>query len=88
MDNIVEAKDLCKRFGGKMAVDHVNMTVRKGDIYGLIGKNGAGKTTFMRIVCGLAAPTDGSLKLFGSDDLEQQRYKMDAPLKIQPSIQP
>lgn len=42
----------------------------------------------MWIVCGLAAPTDGSLKLFGSDDLEQQRYKMDALLKIQPSIQP
>lgn len=76
MDNIVETKDLCKSFGGKLAVDHVNMTVQKGDIYGLIGKNGAGKTTFMRIVCGLAAPTGRSLKLFGSDDLEQQRYKM------------
>ena len=75
MDNIVEAKDLCKRFGGKMAVDHVDMTVRKGDIYGLIGKNGAGKTTFMRIICGLAAPTSGRLRLFGSDDLEQQRHK-------------
>lgn len=38
MENIVEAKSLCKSFGGKLAVDHVNMTVRKGDIYGLIGK--------------------------------------------------
>ena len=87
MDNNVEAKDLCKRFGGKMAVDHVNMTVRKGDIYGLIGKNGAGKTTFMRIVCGLAAPTGGRLRLFGSDDLEQQRYKMGCTIE-DPALYP
>lgn len=55
MNAVVQTKGLCKDFNGNIAVDHVNMTVRKGDIYGLIGKNGAGKTTFMRIVCGLAA---------------------------------
>ncbi len=87
MDNILEANDLCKSFGGKLAVDHVNMTVRKGDIYGLIGKNGAGKTTFMRIVCGLAAPTGGSLKLFGSDGLEQQRCKMGCTIE-NPALYP
>lgn len=63
------------------------MTVQKGDICGLIGKNGAGKTTFMRIVCGLAAPTGGSLKLFGSDDLEQQRYKMGCTIE-NPALYP
>ena len=87
MDNIVEAHGLCKDFHGKLAVDHVNMTVRKGDIYGLIGKNGAGKTTFMRIVCGLAAPTDGHLTLFGSNDLEHQRRKMGCTIE-NPALYP
>lgn len=87
IENIVEAKSLCKSFGGKLAVDHVNMTVRKGDIYGLIEKNGTGKTTFIRIVCGLAVPTDGSLKLFGSDNLEQQRYKMGCTIE-NPALYP
>ena len=43
---------------GRHAVDHVNMTIRKGDIYGLIGRNGAGKTTLMRLIAGLMPPTD------------------------------
>lgn len=70
-----------------MAVDHVNMTVHKGDIYGLIGKNGAGKTTFMRIVCGLAVPTGGELTLFGSSDLERQRRKMGCTIE-NPALYP
>ena len=51
----------------------VSVTVRRGDIYGLIGKNGAGKTTFMRMVLGLASPDSGQMELFGKTDLEQQR---------------
>lgn len=87
MASIVEAKELCKDFSGNLAVDHVNMTVRKGDIYGLIGKNGAGKTTFMRIVCGLAAPTGGQLTLFGSNDLESQRQRMGCTIE-NPALYP
>lgn len=87
MNAIVQTKDLCKDFNGNIAVDHVNMTVRQGDIYGLIGKNGAGKTTFMRIVCGLAAPTGGELTLFGSSDLECQRQKMGCTIE-NPALYP
>ena len=85
---MISIKNVTKYYDKFKALDNVSIEIPKGSIHGLIGENGAGKTTFMRMVCGLAAPTDGSLKLFGSDDLEQQRYKMDAPLKIQPSIQP
>lgn len=76
MSIVVQAKQLCKVYGENTAVDHVNMTIQRGDIYGLIGENGAGKTTFMRMVCGLAEPNGGELTLFGSGDLEQQRRKM------------
>ena len=50
MDYILETRQLTKKFGNKLAVDHVDMHIRKGDIYGLIGKNGAGKTTIMRMM--------------------------------------
>lgn len=76
MDYILQSKEVCKDFSGRMAVDHVSIGVKKGDIYGFIGENGAGKTTFMRMVCGLAAPTGGEIKLFGSGDLPAQRRKM------------
>lgn len=65
----------------------MNVTIRKGDIYGLIGKNGAGKTTFMRMICGLAAPTGGSMTLFGSSELEAQRRKMGCTIE-NPALYP
>ena len=52
------------------------MHVKKGAIYGFIGKNGAGKTTFMRMVAGLAAPAEGTIELFGSKELEKQRLRI------------
>lgn len=52
------------------------MTVNRGDIYGFIGKNGAGKTTLIRMAVGLAAPSGGSIELFGSKDLTQMRKKV------------
>ena len=54
--NVVEACGLTKTFGGKTAVDHFDMHVDQGDIYGFVGRNGAGKTTVMRMLAGLAAP--------------------------------
>lgn len=65
METVLRTVGLTKRFGRASAVDHVSMTVNKGDIYGFIGKNGAGKTTFMRVVLGLSAPTEGTVELFG-----------------------
>lgn len=76
MDYALNTDGITKIYGKHAVVDHVSMHVKKGDIYGFIGKNGAGKTTFMRIVAGLAAPAAGSMKLFGSGDLEMQRQRI------------
>ena len=52
---ILQTKELCKEFAHTAAVNRVSMNIQQGDIYGFIGENGAGKTTFMRMVAGLAA---------------------------------
>lgn len=61
------------------------MNIHQGDIYGFIGENGAGKTTFMRMIAGLAAPTAGSIRLFGSDNLQAGRKKMGCTIET-PSL--
>lgn len=76
MEYILKTEKLTKIYGGVKAVNEVSMSVRKGDIYGFIGKNGAGKTTFMKMISGLAAPTAGSMELFGKSDLEQARKRI------------
>lgn len=75
MDYVLKTDKITKIYGKHTVVDHVSMHVKKGDIYGFIGKNGAGKTTFMRIVAGLATPAAGSMELFGSGDLEKRRQR-------------
>ena len=64
MEYVTETKNLTKRFPNKLALDHVDIHVKKGDIYGFIGKNGAGKTTAMKLILGLIHPTEGSVTLF------------------------
>lgn len=71
MEYVLQTQLLTKAYGRMKAVDKVSMNVRKGDIYGFIGRNGAGKTTFMRLVAGLAAPDSGHLQLFGESGLDQ-----------------
>ena len=66
----VRTCDLTKRFGGKTAVDRFGMRVGKGDIYGFVGRNGAGKTTVMRMLAGLAEPTGGEARVFGASPKE------------------
>ena len=68
METILQTNGLTKKYGKKTVVDHVSVNVRRGDIYGLIGKNGAGKTTFMRMVLGFAVPNEGTVELFGGED--------------------
>ena len=63
---VIKASGLAKNYGNKKVLHDVDFTVNKGDIYGLVGKNGAGKTTIMRIITGLQAPTQGSLE-YGFD---------------------
>ena len=65
----VEARGLVKRYGEIVAVDHVNLTVQRGDVFGYLGPNGAGKTTSLRMLLGLIRPTEGAVRLFGRDPL-------------------
>ena len=73
---VITTNDLTKIFGRKTAVSAVNMNVSKGDIYGLIGENGAGKTTIMRMIAGLASISKGNLKLFESENLTEGRKRL------------
>ena len=65
--NAIEIKNLSKSFRGMYAVDHLNMTVPQGAIYGFIGENGSGKSTTEKLICGHLVPDGGSIKLFGKD---------------------
>lgn len=65
--NAIEIRDLSKSFRGMYAVDHLNMTVPIGAIYGFIGENGSGKSTTEKLICGHLVPDGGSIKLFGKD---------------------
>ena len=76
MEYVLQTDALTKIYGHSKAVDAVSMHVKKGSIYGFIGRNGAGKTTFMRMAAGLAAPDAGSMTLFHSKDLEKQRIRI------------
>ena len=65
--NAIEIRDLSKSFRGMYAVDHLNMTVPQGAIYGFIGENGSGKSTTEKLICGHLVPDGGEIKLFGRD---------------------
>ena len=63
----IEVKQLTKRFGTFTAVDHISFEVEPGEIFGFLGANGAGKTTAMRMLCGLSVPTSGEARVAGFD---------------------
>ena len=63
----LETKDLTKKFGKFTALDHVNLQLRQGEVFGYIGPNGAGKTTTIRLLLGILKPTEGNAKIFGLD---------------------
>lgn len=65
--NAIEIKNLSKSFRTMYAVDHLNMTVPVGAIYGFIGENGSGKSTTMKLICGHLVPDSGKIRLFGKD---------------------
>ncbi|MBN1970062.1 MAG: ABC transporter ATP-binding protein [Candidatus Delongbacteria bacterium] len=78
-DYIIETKELTKKFGDFTACDKLTFHVEKGEIFGFLGANGAGKTTAMRILCGLSIPTSGSAKIAGLDiykDTEKIKYSI------------
>lgn len=66
-ENIIELRDLTKKYGSFTAVDQLNLTIREGEIFGLLGPNGAGKTTTILMMLGLTDPTSGSVRVCGID---------------------
>lgn len=76
MQNMIETKDLCKTYGNRMVVDHLNLCVPRGCVYGFIGPNGAGKSTSMKMLLGLVHPTSGSVRLMGQEVTEQNRIRL------------
>src|SRR5690625_2405699 len=65
---ILRTNNLSKQYGNDFALENINVSIKKGEIYGFIGQNGAGKSTLLRLVTGLAFPSSGSIELFGNDN--------------------
>src|ERR1035437_6973725 len=70
-ETIIYVRDLVKRFGRFVANEHLSFDVYKGEIFGFLGANGAGKTTAIRILCGLSTPTSGQMTVAGYDVFRQ-----------------
>src|SRR5512134_252950 len=70
-DPVLETKDLTKRYGDFVAMDHLNLTVKEGEVFGLLGPNGAGKTTTILMLLGLTEPTEGQVRVLGFDPSRQ-----------------
>ena len=70
-ENIISTKNLTKRFGDFTAVDAISFEVKKGEVFGFLGANGAGKTTAIRMLCGLSLPTSGEATIAGFDIFKQ-----------------
>src|SRR5437763_13045514 len=77
MESIIEIRGLTRRFGALTAVDHLDLTVPQGEIFGLVGPDGAGKTTTLRMLCGLMDPSEGSAMVAGHDVARQSRAVKD-----------
>lgn len=75
---LLSTNGLTKQFGNHKAVNHVNLHVKKGAIYGFIGRNGAGKTTFLKMISGLSKPTYGEIEMFGykNEELKNVRSRI------------
>ena len=73
---LITTNELCKKYGDKLVIDHVNMHIPEKAIYGFVGENGSGKTTIMRLLTGLAEPTSGSFTLFGVENKNRRIYEV------------
>jgi len=67
MEAAIDIRNLSRNFGGIVAVDRVSMTIRSGEMFGLVGPDGAGKTTTIRMLCGILTPTSGTAMVLGND---------------------
>lgn len=97
-DNVIIAENLTKKFGDFTAVDSISFTVGRGEIFGFLGANGAGKSTAMRMLCGLSRPTSGKASVAGFDISSQsemvkrhigymsQKFSLYAPMTVRQNI--
>ena len=76
MEYILRTNTVSKKYTNYYAVDKVSISIKKGEIYGLIGKNGAGKSTLMKMIAGLVEPSEGSIELFGKFVPQTERYRI------------
>ena len=77
MEPIIETYGLTRRFGSLTAVDHLDLAIAQGEIFGLVGPDGAGKTTTLRMLCGLMDPTEGTARVAGHDVARQSQAVKD-----------
>ena len=73
MEYLLSTDCLTKKFKRQTAIDNISLHIRQGEIYGLIGKNGAGKTTFLKMISGLSKPTSGDITFFGYHVAERNK---------------
>ena len=88
MEYILTTDNLTKIYGEKRAANAISLHIKKGDVYGLIGRNGAGKTTILKMICGLATPTSGSITFAGKTgaELAHARNKMGSLIETPRSV--
>ncbi|MBM2841724.1 MAG: ABC-type transport system ATPase component, partial [Bacteroidetes bacterium] len=99
MSSAIETKDLSRSFGDIKAVDRISLTINEGEMFGLVGPDGSGKTTTIRMLCGILAPTSGSATVLGHDIIKQsekvkkeigylsQRFSLYGDLSIDENIE-
>lgn len=81
MQTIVKTNQLTKTYDNKFALQNVDISIHEGDIYGIVGKSEAGKTTLLKLIMGLTQTTSGTISLFNSNDLAAQRQKIGAMIE-------
>ena len=88
MKDVIVTQNLTKMYGDKAAVSSMDMHVKQGDIYGFIGRNGSGKSTTLKMLCGLAFPTQGSIRVFGQSLSQESVRKRIGVLIESPGLEP
>ena len=86
--SVIQTTGLSKRYKDRWAVDHLDLRVEQGDIYGFIGQNGAGKSTALKLLCGLARPTQGEALIFGKPVRDSVARRRVGSLIEQPGLYP
>ena len=83
---MIELAGVTKMFGAKRAVDRLDLTVRAGELYAFLGPNGAGKTTTIKMICGLLAPTAGTVRVGGHDAASREARQLLGYVPDQPYL--